>query len=92
MRLKKPLRAKCNSCGTVFEMDIEFECVSTNERNMGTEFVYEGVEDGRCPNCGKDIYIKIESCEYPIGTVSNSEEQIVDGMEIVSEIELIPEI
>lgn len=89
MRLREPLKVKCRSCGAVFETDMQFECVSTDERDMGTEFVYEGIVDERCPNCGKDIYVKIESYEYPIGCVNYSENRVLDGVDIEESFEVL---
>ena len=89
MELKKPLKARCQNCGEVFEANLHFECVSTNERDLGTEFDYEGIYDGACPNCGKDIYIKMESYEYPAGTVNCSGNQILDGVTVERDWELV---
>lgn len=90
MRLVEPLKVKCKNCNKVFEVELDFECVSTNERNMGTEFDYEGVSEERCPYCGKDIYIKIEAYEYPIGCIEYTGNYVTDGVEIQKEIRLEP--
>ncbi len=88
MELKKPLKVRCQNCGRIFEIDVEFECVSTNERDLGTELDYEGVHEGMCPGCNKDIYIKIESYEYPAGKVYLSGVQELDGVVIQEDFEL----
>ena len=65
---------------------MDFECVSTNERNMGMEFDYEGIYDLPCPNCGKDIYAQIEVYEYPPGAINYVANTIVDGAEIKTDL------
>lgn len=85
MELKKPLKVKCQNCGTIIDADLDFECVSTNERDMGTEFDYEGVFEGVCPGCGKDIFIKVEAYEYPEGVVNYLDNQVLVGVTLENE-------
>lgn len=87
MKLKKPLQLRCNNCSEVFEADVDFECVSTNERNMGLEIDYEGICDFPCPNCGKDIFVQIEAYEYPPGVVNYVGNTVVDGAELKTELD-----
>lgn len=61
----------------------------TNERDMGTEYDYEGIYEGVCPGCGKDIFAKIESYEYPAGTLEFSGNQVFDGITVEDKLELI---
>ena len=88
MRLKKPITLRCENCKKCFDVELDFDCVSTDERDMGIEYDYEGIYDGQCPQCGKDIYIQIEAYEYPEGFINEFGEQVVDGATIESEIEL----
>lgn len=87
MKLRKPLQLQCNNCRKIFETDIEFECVSTNERNLGLEIDYEGIYDMPCPNCGRDIFVRIEAYEYPPGVVNYVRNTIVDEAEIKTELD-----
>lgn len=92
MRLKRPITLRCNNCKECFDVELDFDCVSTDERDMGLECDYEGIFDGQCPQCGKDIYIQIEAYEYPRGDINEFGEQVVDGAVIESEIQLDAEI
>lgn len=80
MKLGKTLKVKCQNCGTIIDVNINFECVSTNERDMGTELDYEGIFEGVCPGCSKDIFIKIEAYEYPEGVINYLNNQVMDGV------------
>lgn len=86
MKLKEPLRLQSNNCHRIFEADMDFECVSTNERNMGLEIDYEGIYDMPCPYCGKDIYAQVEAYEYPPGAINYVRNTVVDGAELQTEL------
>lgn len=88
MRLKKPIALRCENCGNCFDVELDFDCITTDERDMGIEYDYEGIYDGQCPQCGKDIYIQIEAYEYPEGSVNDFDKQVVDGAIIEGKIEL----
>lgn len=88
MRLREPLVVRCNSCNNSFSVELDFDCITTDERDMGTEYDFEGVFDGTCPHCGKDIYIQVEAYEYPEGVVNDYNEQVVDGATIEGKIYL----
>ncbi|WP_449388610.1 PIN-like domain-containing protein [Chryseobacterium lineare] len=65
------LKFKCSSCGRIHrydksEFNLDFGCVSSNERNMGTENQYEAEEHFEC-SCGNEIEVKFELWEYPAG-------------------------
>lgn len=80
MKLWKALTAKCQNCGTIINTALNYECVSTYERAMGTELDYEGVYEGACPGCSKDIFIKTEAYEYPKGVVNYLNNQVLIGV------------
>ncbi len=70
MRLIKPIKAECLNCKKQFEIGFDFECVSTDERQMGTEYDYEGEYEGVCPCCKKEVFVRVEAFEYPKGCVN----------------------
>lgn len=65
------LKFKCEKCGRLHkyngtEFNLDFDCVGTSERNMGTENQYRAEEYFKC-TCGNEITAKFEVWEYPIG-------------------------
>lgn len=65
------LKFKCNSCGRIHKYDesefnLDFDCISSSERSMGTENQYEAEEHFKC-SCGNEIEVKFELWEYPEG-------------------------
>jgi hypothetical protein len=83
MKLIQPYNVKCEQCGTVIDLDIDMECMSSYERNMGPELEYLGTFDGTCPECGSDITVQIEAWEYPEGALEgyNVSKQGVDTID-----------
>lgn len=58
----------CPSCGKEFRIDLisdETECVSSSERQMGTEREYKVEVNGVCAHCGECYRITGELWEYP---------------------------
>lgn len=90
MRTENPIRLKCENCKTVFETDMEFECVSSNARSMGIELDFEGMVEASCPNCGKDIFVRLEVYEYPQGVVNYTENRLENGAIMIEEPVLLP--
>lgn len=43
VKIKKPYKVKCRSCGVQINIDLDLECVSTYERQMGMELEYEAI-------------------------------------------------
>ncbi len=84
MKLNKPILIKCNECDEIIEVETDIECVSSYEREMGTEREYESILDENCPKCGNCIYIKLSTWEYPEGAINNCEE-VIEGAEILEE-------
>ncbi|MHB1696809.1 MAG: hypothetical protein ACYCSQ_01695 [bacterium] len=59
---------ECEKCGQPFDIEInsgDFKCVKIYERETGQECIYEFKSKSYC--CGKNIEIKIEIRQYPIG-------------------------
>lgn len=82
MRIKTPYRVKCNLCGFVIPLDMDLECVSSYERNMGPELEYAAIFESSCPQCGEDIMIKINTWEYPEGKLNHYSVIMEGTMEI----------
>ena len=82
MRIIKPIVVQCNECNEIIEVEVDLECVSTDERSMGEELGYEGVIEDECPICGNQIEIQISVWEYPVGAVNFSEERC-QGVELL---------
>lgn len=66
------------------ESDMDFDCVDSDEREMGTESEYEGVLDTKCDECGNEISLKINIWEYPVGAFNDWEHE-EDGATILEE-------
>ena len=82
------LRVKCKQCGFIFKADIDMECTSTDERNMGIECGYEGIFDSMCPNCGSETYVYLEVYEYPEG-ILNYARDLEKGVELMEKPEYV---
>ena len=74
MRLLHPIVIKCNRCNALLKISVDLECVSSEERSMGTEYAYEGILYDCCPNCGNDIEVNLYVWEYPVCAVNYQEE------------------
>jgi hypothetical protein len=78
----------CNKCGKRHcykkeELEMDFECVSSDERNMGPENEYQATEFLVCDECGKEINVTFSVWEYPVG-IHNYDETEIDGGKLVS--------
>ncbi|QEP35194.1 PIN-like domain-containing protein [Malaciobacter pacificus] len=60
--------SQCNSINTVYknDLDLDFECVASDDRNMGSENQYEAREYFEC-DCGNNIEAIFTVWEYPVG-------------------------
>lgn len=76
---------KCNHRNHINKKDLylDFECVDTDERNMGPENTYEATEYLSCEECDNEVNITFSVWEYPIG-IHNYDEIEVDGATLVS--------
>lgn len=89
--LKSPeevLSFRCNDCNEIHtyykeNLNLDFECVGSDERNMGTENHYQAEDYFQC-ECGNDIEVTYEIWEYPIGTHSCDNIEIDGGTLIES--------
>jgi hypothetical protein len=88
MRINDAIRIKCLNCEHLIEVKPDIECISTDERNMGTEYVYEGIYDELCPVCNNDLFLKIEAWEYP-KLVLNYQNIETNNIEILGNIDFI---
>ncbi|TWH63885.1 hypothetical protein LX59_03049 [Azomonas agilis] len=85
MATAQRIKVQCEECQAVFEIQInefEFECVDSDERDMGPELTYSGTVEIECENCGSLIEVTHIFWEYPEGFV-NHKETNVSGAEVI---------
>lgn len=78
----------CNRCNHRHyyekeDLDLDFECISSDERNMGPENEYQAIEYFECNECGNEINITFGVWEYPIG-IHNYDDVEIDGGTLIS--------
>ncbi len=78
----------CDRCGkrhqySESDIDLDFECVGSDERSMGTENEYQHTEYIDCEECGNEINVTFSVWEYPIGA-HNYDDIDIDGATLVS--------
>ena len=86
-RNRNELIYECNTCGnrTVIpeeNLNYEFECVESSERQMGTEKHYKMEEDLKCAYCRTSTNLTFEIWEYPKYTL-NHEEINIENAKII---------
>lgn len=67
------IKFSCNQCGLFYEIDdtgLDFECVSTSERQMGTEKEYSGRIEQSCDTCLNQMIIEFSFWEYPYNVLN----------------------
>ena len=74
----------CDECGHLIEIDGDdfdwaWECIGGEERSMGIENQYVSEGEICCPKCKKDIHIKFNVWEYPVGAYNYSDIDIDGG-------------
>lgn len=77
----KKISFTCDSCGalnSVSASNFNYESIDSEEREMGSETVYEGESSVTCA-CGTGISITHRFWEYPEGSPPNHEEIEIDG-------------
>ncbi len=74
--IEEPYKVKCETCGNEMELDLELECISTYERQMGMELEYEAVCEGECDECGDEFLVRIQAWEYPVGILNMQTEEL----------------
>ena len=70
------IRFQCNSCKKVYEYpdnELDYDCVSSDERQMGTENEYSGTFDFECEKCNNPIIVEFNFWEYPQGALNYSD-------------------
>lgn len=85
---QKELVFDCSKCGKRHhykedELEMDFECVGSDERNMGPENEYQATEYFECDECGNDINITFSVWEYPVG-IHNYDDIEIDGGTLIS--------
>jgi len=66
---------KCEECETIHSFDcsnLNWECVNSNERDMGTENNHQAVIQEECA-CGKPMLVEFNCYEYPEGVKETSD-------------------
>lgn len=79
---KEVLSFRCNDCNEIHtyhkeNLNLDFECVGSDERSMGTENHYQAENYFQC-ECNNGIIVTYEIWEYPIGT-HNYDNIEIDG-------------
>lgn len=70
--LKRAIR--CPYCQAKNRIDLEDECsVSSYDRQMGEEILYEFDFDTECEECGKGFRVRGSISEYPVGAFNFEE-------------------
>lgn len=91
-KLERELVFECSKCGIEHhyfneDFDLEFECIDSSERNMGTENEYEASEYLEC-ECGKEINLRFRIWEYPLG-IQNYDEIEIEGGKLISSFDIM---
>ena len=76
----------CSNCKTLHmgeSGNLDFECVSANDRSMGAEYQHQATVTDECV-CGQEIEIRFEVWEYPVG-VFNMQQAECDGGRVTVE-------
>lgn len=76
------LEFECNQCGRIHQynkrqLSLDFECIGSDERDMGIENEYQAEEIFNC-ECGNEIEVTFSVWEYPIG-IHNYDEITIEG-------------
>ena len=85
------IQIECD-CGEIITIDLseeslDWEVVESDEREMGTESLYEAVLYYDCPKCNGTLTITLHIWEYPEGFF-NMQDIEVDGGHLVDECDL----
>jgi hypothetical protein len=76
-------KLKCNSCKKIsvhYCSDLNWGCVESEERGMGSENHYEASWEDTC-NCGQHRNLVLHCWEYPMGA-ANTTDYDVEGAEL----------
>mgnify|MGYP004596350583 FL=1 len=76
------IKMKCDKCNEEFAMDVEYEYVNSDIRQMGTEKIYSAEIDAECPNCHNPITGTIEYWEYPNGCIDHKNDDNLNAANV----------
>jgi hypothetical protein len=85
------IQLKCKNCNHANDYDsneLEWECVSADERQMGMDSNYVADIEFSCDKCGNEITGQFNYWEYPEGSINN-EETTLNGATLISDENLI---
>jgi hypothetical protein len=83
------IEIQCMSCCSVYSFecsDLDWECVESNEREMGKENHYEASIHDKC-QCSQQMKITFECWEYPIGVLNSTDMEISGAILLDNECE-----
>jgi len=60
------MQVKCANCGLIHDLDLEWQDVGSDERQMGPEIFHSFSDTIHC-DCGNTIDVILEASEYPQG-------------------------
>lgn len=58
IRGDKSMKVKCNGCSTILDVELVYDEVDREERNMGIEIMLEALSEVDCPSCEKSLSVK----------------------------------
>lgn len=61
------IRVRCRNCHEFDTWLAYGGVVSTNQRQMGTEYMHVWNSDENCAHCGENCFLELEVWEYPMG-------------------------
>lgn len=76
---------KCAKCGHEFEcwsdeLDLDWDCGTTEDRSMGEEIGWQAEGSICCPECDEQIDVTIDAYEYPVGAFNYGEIDCNNGV------------
>jgi len=71
----------CSECDKEYEIEVQYECVSSDERQMGAELEFQYSDELKC-ECGNNMVMDLKYWEYPEGCINDTEDSS-SGCEVV---------
>ena len=62
-------RVMCDKCEKYYEVEWDLELISSEEKEMGYNNLYNSEVEAVCPYCGDEMNLKLSVGEYPEGTL-----------------------
>ncbi|HIC8645975.1 PIN-like domain-containing protein [Elizabethkingia meningoseptica] len=83
---------KCYNCDSthsidVNDLDLDYECIESDERKMGRENHYEALSAFECMSCDYDIIGTFSIWEYPVGAINYTDIEL-EGAYIMKKCDL----